>query len=159
VDVVLKLSNLREQDTTRIANCLASCIENLINSIVIYLEGDLGAGKTTLARGLIKWYGFNRVKSPTYTLVESYQNEKVSIHHFDCYRISDPEELEYIGVREYSNSENIQLIEWPNLGKGAIPKADIVVSISGSGDYRDMLFNSNSEKGLMLLRCLELQYL
>ncbi len=158
MDSVLKLSNLREQDTITISRYLASCLEKLISSTVIYLEGELGAGKTTLARGLIQWYGFASVKSPTYTLVESYQNDKVNIHHFDCYRISDPEELEYIGIREYSDHGNIQLIEWPKFGKGAIPKADIIITISGNDNYRDMLFNANTEKGSRLLQCLELQY-
>ena len=108
---------------------LANCCSQHRSSFVIYLIGELGAGKTTLAQNFIKHYGFEKVKSPTYSLVESYQNDEINIHHFDCYRLNDPEELEYIGFRDYFLEKNIQLYEWPNLGKGMIPNPDISINI------------------------------
>ncbi len=109
MDLVLK--NLH--DTQDLGKKLAHCCSDLQSSCIIYLIGDLGAGKTTLAQSFIGYFGFDKVKSPTYTLVESYQNDIVDIHHFDCYRLSDPEELEYIGIREYLKPNSLQLIEWP----------------------------------------------
>jgi tRNA threonylcarbamoyladenosine biosynthesis protein TsaE len=156
VELVLKLLNLTEGGIVNFSENLARCIDSTFNSIVIYLKGDLGAGKTTLARGFIQWHGFSRVKSPTYTLVESYENDKISIHHFDCYRISDPEELENIGIREYARPGNIQLIEWPELGNGVVPKADLVISISGNENCRDILIENTSITGTKLLQCLNL---
>ncbi|KAA0445396.1 MAG: tRNA (adenosine(37)-N6)-threonylcarbamoyltransferase complex ATPase subunit type 1 TsaE [Candidatus Thioglobus sp.] len=129
--------------------------QNSTPSLVIYLHGDLGAGKTTLARGFIQFFGFDKVKSPTYSLVESYQNQAISIHHFDCYRLSDPEELEYIGIREYSKAGHIQLIEWADLGKGIISAADLTINISGNNGSRELSLSAQSETGNRLLAALK----
>jgi len=115
--------------------------------------GDLGAGKTTLARGFIQYFGFERVKSPTYSLVESYQNESINIHHFDCYRLSDPEELDYIGIRDYLDAGHIQLIEWAELGKGSIAKADLTIALEGFGEQRDLSISTHTQIGKQLLQC------
>ena len=139
--------------TQELGRKLAQCCSNLESSCVIYLIGDLGAGKTTLAQNFIGYFGFDKVKSPTYTLVESYQNESIDIHHFDCYRLSDPEELEYIGIREYLKPNNLQLIEWPELGKGAIAHSDISINISGSGDIRTVNITSQTKIGKLILEC------
>ena len=96
--IILNLVLKNEEATQQFSEQLAQCSEGINHAIVIYLKGDLGAGKTTLARGFVQYFGFDRVKSPTYSLVESYQNNKINIHHFDCYRLSDPEELDYIGM-------------------------------------------------------------
>ncbi|MCS5592738.1 MAG: tRNA (adenosine(37)-N6)-threonylcarbamoyltransferase complex ATPase subunit type 1 TsaE, partial [Gammaproteobacteria bacterium] len=132
----LNLDN--EKATKQFSQKLAQCTHNINHAIVIYLEGDLGAGKTTLARGFIQSFGFDRVKSPTYSLVESYQNNDINIHHFDCYRLSDPEELEYIGIRDYLGPSHIQLIEWPALGKGVIAPADLSIELSGVDEQRTL---------------------
>jgi len=139
--------------TQELGRKLAQCCSNLESSCVIYLIGDLGAGKTTLAQNFIGYFGFDKVKSPTYTLVESYQNDAIDIHHFDCYRLSDPEELEYIGIREYLKPNSLQLIEWPELGKGAIAHSDISINISGSGDIRTVNITSQTKIGKLILEC------
>ena len=139
--------------TQELGRKLAQCCSNLESSCVIYLIGDLGAGKTTLAQNFIGYFGFDKVKSPTYTLVESYQNESIDIHHFDCYRLSDPEELEYIGIREYLKPNSLQLIEWPELGKGAIAHSDISINISGSGDIRTVNITPQTKIGKLILEC------
>jgi tRNA threonylcarbamoyladenosine biosynthesis protein TsaE len=154
VAVVLNLSFKSERETQIFSQQLAQCTHSINQAIVIYLEGDLGAGKTTLARGFIQSFGFDRVKSPTYSLVESYQNSDINIHHFDCYRLSDPEELEYIGIREYSNPGHIQLIEWAELGKGIIAPADLSINITGEDNTRKLSIYTHSEVGKQLLTCL-----
>ena len=149
MDLVLK--NLH--GTQELGRKLAQCCSDLQSSCVIYLIGDLGAGKTTLAQNFIGYFGFDKVKSPTYTLVESYQNNAIDIHHFDCYRLSDPEELEYIGIREYLKPSSLQLIEWPELGKGAIPTSDLSIKISCNGEIRIINITSQTETGKSIIEC------
>ena len=149
MDLVLK--NL--QETQELGRKLAQCCSAFQSSCIIYLIGDLGAGKTTLAQSFIGYFGFDKVKSPTYTLVESYQNDIIDIHHFDCYRLSDPEELEYIGIREYLKPNSLQLIEWPELGKGAIAHSDLSINISGSREIRTINITSQTEIGKLILEC------
>ena len=154
MDIILNLTLNNEKATQQFSQQLAQCTQNINHAIVIYLEGDLGAGKTTLARGFIQSFGFDRVKSPTYSLVESYQNDIINIHRFDCYRLSDPEELEYIGIREYSDSGHIQLIEWAELGKGIIAPADLSIHIAGEDNIRKLSIYTHSEVGTQLSACL-----
>jgi len=108
----------------------AALVNDLHAPAVIYLHGDLGAGKTTLVRGALRGLGYQGlVKSPTFTLVETYSFSKLEVYHFDLYRISDPEELDYIGIREFCSGSNICFIEWPNLGKPLVPRATLEIYI------------------------------
>lgn len=96
----------------------------------VWLEGDLGAGKTTLTRGILRGAGHEgAVKSPTYTLLEPYDVNGQCIHHFDLYRLADPEELAFMGARELFEEGSLNIIEWPSMGEGELPTPDIIVTL------------------------------
>lgn len=102
---------------------------------VIYLQGELGAGKTTLTRGFLRQFGYSgHVKSPTFNLFEIYQLKEQLICHFDLYRLTNPEELLYIGAADYFTGDNICLIEWPEHGKGFLQSADLLCKLDFAED-------------------------
>ena len=104
---------------------------------VVYLEGALGAGKTTLARALLRALGHEgAVRSPTYTLLESYLLAQAEVHHLDLYRLADPEEVEFLGVRELAGPRAIWLVEWPERGGDRLPAPDLVLEIGFDGAGR-----------------------
>ena len=115
---------------------------------VVYLRGDLGAGKTTFFRGILRAYGYEgAVKSPTFTLVEPYDLQWGQVYHFDLYRIADPEELEFLGIEDYLAGGHLCLIEWSERGQGFLPDADIIVNIGVDKMERALEITSMSEYG------------
>jgi tRNA threonylcarbamoyladenosine biosynthesis protein TsaE len=118
------------------------------DTVVIFLHGPLGAGKTTLARGFLRGLGCtDKVKSPTYTLVESYQIGSGYVYHFDFYRLRDPLELDDIGIRDYFTPKSICLIEWPEYGEGVLPSADLACFIEIQGEKRAIKLIAQSPIG------------
>jgi len=115
---------------------------------LIFLEGNLGMGKTTLSRGIIRGLGHvGAVKSPTFTLVEPYEIGDVRAFHFDLYRLVDPEELEFLGIRDYFEDDALCLIEWPQKGAGFLPKADLTITISPQDSGRSLNILSQGSRG------------
>lgn len=121
---------------------------------LIFLNGELGAGKTALVRGVLRATGYNgAVKSPTFTLVEEYDLAERKILHFDLYRLTDPEELEWIGIRDYLAQTSLCFIEWSTLGQGFLPKPDLEITLTITGHSRIAIVLSSvpeMEKNLLL---------
>jgi tRNA threonylcarbamoyladenosine biosynthesis protein TsaE len=149
----MKITLLNEQETEQLG---AELWRILPKKCLVFLNGDLGAGKTTLTRGVLRAAGHKTaVKSPTYTLVEEYDMPNGKVFHFDLYRIKDPEELEWIGMQDYLEQQSLCFIEWPELGKGWLPAADIELSITTVGSGRVIEIQVLSEK---LLKKLNLRW-
>lgn len=141
----LKINISSESDTQTFATSLMQCFQEG----VLYLIGDLGAGKTTFTRYFLNAFGHQgTVKSPTYTLVEPYQIQGKSVFHFDLYRLNDPYELELMGIRDYLETPNALFIfEWPSKGEDEIPEADLTLEILKMDDEtaREILIHSSNE--------------
>lgn len=117
----------------------------------IYLHGDLGAGKTTFARALLKAIGVGeRVKSPTYSLIESYRVGALEVHHLDLYRIADPGELEWLGLSDLATPSVLLLVEWPERGGDALPAPDLHVFLRHAGSSRDLEILANPRGEFLL---------
>jgi tRNA threonylcarbamoyladenosine biosynthesis protein TsaE len=133
-----------EQETIKYAKSLTKIIPQ---DIIVYLKGDLGSGKTTFVRGFLQGAGFNKsVRSPTYTIVEPYEELEIPIYHFDLYRLANPEELEYIGIRDFIARQGICFFEWPEKGLGILPPADLTINFFVQDDKREVYIEYNSKK-------------
>ena len=148
IDVVAASARALE----KLGNNLAAHCEA---GLIIYLQGDLGVGKTTFTRGFLYGLGHrDYVRSPTFNLFECYQVAQKIVIHFDLYRLKDPRELEYIGAAEYFDGKNICLIEWPQLGAGLLPPPDIHCnfSLAEGTDARTVNFMAPTMRGQRVLR-------
>jgi tRNA threonylcarbamoyladenosine biosynthesis protein TsaE len=135
-----------EAATLQFASQLADSLPDA--GLTIHLHGDLGAGKTTLVRGLLQSLGHQgNVKSPTYTLVEHYQLAGKTVFHFDLYRLADPEELLYLGIEDYLGQTALLLIEWPEQGGDLLPKPDLTVHLQYQPEGRDITLEAQSATG------------
>ena len=122
----------------------AELFKSVPSKCLLFLYGDLCAGKTTLVRGFLRAAGYTGVvKSPTYTLVEEYTVGARKIFHFDLYRVVDPEELEWIGIRDYLEQDCVCFIEWPDKGKGFLPEPDSVITLTAQGEGRLLTMENN----------------
>lgn len=122
----------------------------------VYLEGELGAGKTTLTRGVLRAYGYQgAVKSPTYTLIEPYELNDQRLYHLDLYRLGDPEELEFIGGRDVLDDEALCLVEWPSRGEGWLPAEDLRIHLSVVDIGRVASVSGETKRGQQWLSALE----
>jgi tRNA threonylcarbamoyladenosine biosynthesis protein TsaE len=136
--------------------------ESAHGGAVIFLQGELGAGKTTLSRGVLRAFGHSgAVKSPTYTLVEPYQfdgeegEEPIQVYHFDLYRLGDAEELEYMGIRDYFTDKAVCLVEWPSRGQGYLPQPDVVLTLQVDAPGRSLVMVANTERGDVLVQAMD----
>jgi tRNA threonylcarbamoyladenosine biosynthesis protein TsaE len=132
--------------------CLAPCLGHGL----VCLQGELGAGKTTLARGILRGLGVtDKVRSPTYSLVESYPVAAGIVYHLDLFRLADPEELEWLGLRDMLSDSSLLLVEWPQRGAGVLPAPDLEVRLEPDGPGRTAYFVAVSVRGLQMLDCLK----
>jgi len=123
---------------------------------VVHLTGALGAGKTTFARALLGALGVRaRVKSPTYSLIESYECDGLGIQHLDLYRIAGAGEVEWLGLRDYAAERQLWLIEWPERARDAVPPADLVVHLAHAGDRRTLRLEALTPAGSLWVKALE----
>ncbi|MFT4862010.1 MAG: tRNA threonylcarbamoyladenosine biosynthesis protein TsaE [Pseudohongiellaceae bacterium] len=124
---------------------------------VIHMHGDLGAGKTTLARGFMRGYGVKgAIKSPTYTLVEPYELRHCQLYHLDLYRLGSADEVEYLGIQDYFHDNSVCLIEWPDKGGDRLPPADLSLYLSSNGTGRALHCRIESDKGALIYQRLSL---
>ena len=133
---------------------LAACCRG--GGLLVFLCGDLGAGKTTLVRGLLRAMGHaGAVKSPTYTLLESYRLDGLQVHHFDLYRLAGAGELEWLGIRDLLGADAVCLIEWPERGAGVLPAPDLQLNLVYQGAGRRLVVSASGKRGEEVVRCLQ----
>ena len=133
----------------------AALSPTLLPGLVLFFHGNLGAGKTTFVRGILRGLGYTgAVKSPTFTLVEPYSFADFNVNHFDLYRLNDPEELEFLGLRDYLEGNSVCLVEWAERGMGLLPTPDVDIVIETEETGRVVRFTSHTANGAALLHAL-----
>lgn len=138
--------------TLRVGDHLARALEASAAPLVIGLTGELGVGKTTLVRGVLRALGVaGTVRSPTFTLLENYSTPPFEISHLDLYRVQSPDEIEALGLRELWEPARVFLIEWPERGAGALPAPDLGIELSVADRGRDIVIRARSRAGEALL--------
>lgn len=140
--------------TAAAGEALAAAMRALdMKQLIIFLVGDLGAGKTTFARGFLRGWGHSgRVPSPTYTIIEPYELDSAAIYHIDLYRLADPLEVDDLGLAELPAPGVVMLVEWPQRGGERLPAADLTVDLQVAGeDRRDIEFRASSASGKRVL--------
>ncbi len=138
-----------EADTLALGQALSTAMPQ---GCIVYLVGNLGAGKTTLMRGVLRGLGYEgKVKSPTYTLVEPYTLADKQIYHFDLYRLSDPRALVSLGMSDYLDGHAVCWIEWPEKGEGFLPAADLICHLKTAGDGREAMLTAKTGLGELWL--------
>jgi tRNA threonylcarbamoyladenosine biosynthesis protein TsaE len=154
--VALKTSLPDESATLKLGSALGLALEA---GLVVYLRGELGAGKTTVVRGALRALGYEgRVKSPTYALVEVYEVSRLHLHHFDFYRFHDPREWIDAGFRESFNGRTVSLVEWPEKAAGILPPADLEVVLALHGTGRSAELTARSIAGQESLARIEASF-
>ncbi|MFU2135756.1 tRNA (adenosine(37)-N6)-threonylcarbamoyltransferase complex ATPase subunit type 1 TsaE [Gallibacterium anatis] len=152
----LTLFLANEEATIALGQKLSRFLLTPTQNFVIYLNGQLGAGKTTLTRSIIQAMGYQgNVKSPTYALVEEYHLPQKNIYHFDLYRLSDPEELEFIGFRDYFRENALCLLEWAEKGGDIIPQPDLLINIEYQEQARQITLIANSNIAAQMICALK----
>ncbi len=136
---------------------LAGRVHSALSSgALVFLHGNLGAGKTTFVRGWLRAAGFSgAVKSPTFTLVEEYRFEDRMVYHFDLYRLNHPEELEWMGFRDYLRPDAVCFVEWPERGAGFLPRADLDIRLEMAGSGRIAEISAGTDRGAAALARLQ----
>lgn len=147
---------LRDEQATESAGAALGCaaealMPSLPSALVVYLRGDPGAGKTCLARGVIRGLGYTgAVKSPTYTLLEPYEETRFPVCHFDLYRLGDPVEVEFLGVEDCFETGHLCLVEWPDNGAGSVPAADLETELVTERNGRRLKWRAGTRAGRQL---------
>lgn len=142
-----------EAETEQMGQALADALSP---GLLLTFSGKLGAGKTCLIRAMLRHLGVSGpIKSPSFALVEPYNINSVEIYHIDLYRLSDPEELEFLGIRDYLNQNAVCLIEWPEKGALLLPEADCHCRIEYAGDGRQFSLSAQTDRGQQLMRKLQ----
>lgn len=160
-DSYLEYTLADDQATQDLGSALAKALDQANDSKtkshgLIFLNGELGAGKTTFSRGFLRFFGHtNAVKSPTYTLVEPYELESISVYHFDLYRLTDQEEFYYLGFEDYFTSSSICLIEWPEKAGDFLPCCDIDINIRIKDEERVTTLESRTVLGAHVLELMK----
>jgi tRNA threonylcarbamoyladenosine biosynthesis protein TsaE len=148
----MKLEIVGEQNQDVFGRRLAACLKA---PLILYLIGDLGTGKTTLVRGALRGLGHQgSVRSPTYTLLEPYELGDLRLFHLDLYRLGDPEELEYLGLRDLLDEDSVLFVEWPERGSGVLPPADLEIRLDYTSGGRLLELVSRTLSGSALVTAL-----